>query len=145
MNRQTRKLVIGGVLLVAIVVGLFASISSDNLTYYHTPTEIIADPAKFQGQPIRVMGLVEAGSVVWEPQATQLSFRITEDGKSFLNVNHVGAKPDMFKEGQGVVVEGSMTSETQFTATKLLVKHSEEYKVEKHQGKKDDYYKSLAN
>lgn len=49
----------------------------------------------------------------------------------------------MFREGQGAVVEGKLTAPGKFQAETLLVKHSEEYKVDDHTGKKEDYYKSL--
>ena len=144
MNSNTKKYLIGGGLVIAIAIALFTSISGDNMTYYRTPAEILASPDDFMGEKIRVMGLIETGSVTWEPKDTKLGFRITEDGQHFLDVSYVGSKPDMFKEGQGVVVEGKLTGPGQLTATKLLVKHSEEYKVEKHSDKKADYYKSMA-
>ena len=51
----------------------------------------------------------------------------------------------MFREGQGVVVEGKMQGGN-FKADQLLVKHSEEYTLEEgHQKQKEDYYKSILN
>lgn len=144
MNSNTKKYLIGGGLVIAIAIALFTSISGDNMTYYRTPAEILENPDDFMGEKIRVMGLIEVGSVTWEPKDTKLGFRISEDGQTFLNVSYIGSKPDMFKEGQGAVVEGKLTSPGHITATKLLVKHSEEYKVEKHSDKKADYYKSMA-
>ncbi len=143
MNKRNKKFVFGGLLLVAIALGLFASISSDNMTYYHTPSEIINQPDKFLNKKIRIMGLIEAGSVTWKPQETQLSFRISEDSPHFLKINYTGSKPDMFKEGQGVVVEGQLTQPGLVVASKLLVKHSEEYKT-KEQQNKNSYYQSMA-
>lgn len=144
MNKQTQKFVIGGVLILVIAVVVFVSISSDNMTYYQTPSEILASPEKFQTQKIRVMGRIQPGTVTWEPSATQLDFQITDDGNTFLKVSYVGSKPDMFKEGQGVVVEGKLLEEGRFQASKLLVKHSEEYKNVEHDKQKSDYYKSVA-
>ena len=144
MKANTKKYLIGGLLVVGIAVALFTSLSGDNMTYYRTPAEILESPEKFLNQKIRIMGLIEVGSVNWEPKETKLSFRVSEDGKNFLNIAYIGSKPDMFKAGQGVVVEGKLTGPGQLTATKLLVKHSEEYKVEKHSDKKADYYKSMA-
>jgi len=145
MNRKSWKFIIGGGIIFGIITTVFASISSDNLTYYYTPSEILAKPEKFQSEKIRIMGLVEKGSLVYKPKQTLSTFRITEDSKTFLNVSYKGALPDMFKEGQGVVVEGMMTSHKVFTAQTLLVKHSEEYKIQQkeHKSAKEKYYQSI--
>lgn len=145
MNKTLLKFLIGGALILAVAIGLFSSISSKNLTYYQTPSEVLNSPEQFQDQKIRVMGLIEKGSVTWEPAQTKLGFRITEDGQHFLSVDYKGSKPDMFKEGQGVVVEGKMGPEGIFVANTLLVKHSEEYKVDpnQHNARKEQYFKSL--
>ena len=145
MNKTLLKFVIGGALILAVAVGLFTSISSKNLTYYQTPGEVLKNPEQFQDQKIRIMGLIEKGSVIWEPAQTKLEFRITEDSQTFLTVNYKGSKPDMFKEGQGVVVEGRMGPEGVFVANTLLVKHSEEYKVDpnQHNVRKEQYFESL--
>ncbi|MDT8446662.1 MAG: cytochrome c maturation protein CcmE [bacterium] len=147
MNKRSIKFIAGGVLILLVALGLFSSLSSENLTYYQTPNEVLANPAKYENEKIRIMGLIEKDSVTWEPQDTRLSFRITEDSETFLSVTYIGSKPDMFKEGQGVVVEGMMVSAKEFKANTLLVKHSEEYKVDPemmHQMKKDKYFDSLS-
>ncbi|OGG95501.1 MAG: hypothetical protein A2527_06625 [Candidatus Lambdaproteobacteria bacterium RIFOXYD2_FULL_50_16] len=146
MSKKSIKYLIGGVLILAVALGLFASISSDNLTYYRTPGEVLASPEKFSKERIRVMGLIEKGSVTWEPAQTKLSFRISEDRQQFLTVTYIGAKPDMFKEGQGVVVEGKVEGESGFVANQLLVKHSEEYKVDPndHSQNKEKYFRSMG-
>ena len=143
MKRSSLKYVIGGVLVIAIAVWIFGSISSKNLTYYYTPSEI---PSKFdtiKGQTIRVMGLVKNQSVTWIPKETKLQFQITDELNHVIRVDYTGAKPDMFKEGQGVVVEGRLTDQDSFAATTLLVKHNEEYKTSDHKEQKEDYYQSL--
>ena len=113
------------------------------LVIFYTPKEILANPYKFDKKTIRIGGLVQKGTVEWNAQAIQLSFNITEDEKNFIPVFYDGIKPDLFREGQGVVVEGKL-KEKRFEANQLLVKHSEEYslKAEKKQNK-EDYYKSI--
>ena len=88
----------------------------------------------FQKKKIRVLGLVEKGTVHWSAKDTTLEFFITENGKDKLRVFYTGIKPDLFREGQGAVVEGVMQGEN-FAAATLLVKHSEEYRVENHDQK----------
>jgi len=145
MNKTAIKFVVGGLAIVGVAIVLFSSLSSENLTYYHTPNEILANPGKFSSKKIRVMGLIQKGSVTWDPANTRLGFKITEDSETFMEIGYTGSKPDMFKEGQGVVVEGKMGQNGVFEANTLLVKHSEEYKVDKnaHVEKKTKYLQSV--
>lgn len=143
MKRQNLKFIIGGVLIVGIATWIFGSISSQNLTYYYTPGEVSDNYNSIKDDTIRVMGMVKAGSLNWIPRQTRLEFQITDEEQHVLQVEYTGAKPDMFREGQGAVVEGKLIAPGKFQAETLLVKHSEEYKVEDHSGKKEDYYKSL--
>jgi len=143
MKQRNLKFIIGGVLIIGIVAWIFGSISSENLTYYYTPSEVTAKYENIKDDTIRIMGMVKKGSLTWTPKNTRLLFQITDDKKHYVHVEYTGAKPDMFREGQGVVVEGSMTEPGYFLAENLLVKHSEDYKVIEHSDKKEDYYKSL--
>jgi len=129
MSKKKIKVLIGVAIVVGAVIALFTSISSDNLTYFYTIEEVFQDPDKYKDKSIRIMGQIEKGTVKWSPSDTKLNFRITEDSKLFLNVIYFGSKPDMFREGQGVVIEGTMEKTDLFLATKLLVKHTEEYKA----------------
>ena len=111
--------------------------------FFYTPVEVLANPRKFENKTIRIGALVQRGSVEWNAQDIRLSFNITEDGKKNIPVFYDGVKPDLFREGQGVVVEGKMKGQ-RFEAVQLLVKHSEDYTVEtEHKKTKEDYYKSI--
>jgi cytochrome c-type biogenesis protein CcmE len=112
--------------------------------FFYTPQEVLAAPADFENKTIRIGALVQPGSVEWNAQAIRLAFKVTEDSRNFVSVVYNGVKPDMFREGQGVVIEGRMQGEV-FHAQQLLVKHSEEYTVEPaHQKSKEAYYQSLS-
>ena len=143
MPSKNLKYIIGALLIIGIGAGIFISVSSKNLTYYYTPTEVMEAPEQYLDKTIRVMGLVEEGTVQWIPQTTQLTFRISDNQKRSLSVQYRGAKPDMFKENQGVVVEGMLDSSGKLLASTLMVKHSEEYKVKSDKSSKQDYYESL--
>lgn len=111
--------------------------------FFYTPVEVLANPSMFENKTIRIGALVQRGSVKWDAQYIRLSFNITEDGKKNIPVFYDGVKPDLFREGQGVVVEGKMKGQ-RFEAVQLLVKHSEDYTVEtEHKKTKEDYYKSI--
>lgn len=143
MKPRRLKYIIGAILIFGIGAGVFASISSKNLTYYYTPAEVLGSPTEYADKTIRVMGLIEEGSVKWTPNETRLEFRISDDDEHFLSVQYIGTKPDMFKEHQGVVVEGVLESTGILSASTLMVKHSEEYRTADHKDDKKDYYQSL--
>ena len=144
MKKTKSVIAISAIIIIFIL--FLSNVSQVNLTYYYEPNEVLKSPEKYTKTPIRIMGLVEKGSVSWSPQTTQLSFRITQDQTNFINVQYTGVKPDMFKEGNGVVVEGIVKNQgKKFQANRLLVKHSEEYKVQDHLDQKKSYYKSIIN
>ena len=130
-------------MILAVIVALSLQELQKTTVFFYTPTEVLASPVEFEEKTIRIGALVQQGSVDWNAQSIQLSFNITEEGKNSIPVYYVGVKPDLFREGQGVVVEGRMRGK-RFEAIQLLVKHSEEYTVEsEHKKNKDDYYKSI--
>ena len=139
------KFVIGGAVILAVIVALSLQELQKMTVFFHTPAEVLASPMEFKDKTIRIGALVQQGSVDWDAQNIQLSFRITEDGEKFIPVFYTGVKPDLFREGQGVVVEGKMNG-PRFEASQLLVKHSEEYTVEtEHKKSKEEYYKSILS
>ncbi|MBC8258587.1 MAG: cytochrome c maturation protein CcmE [SAR324 cluster bacterium] len=137
------KFVIGGAVIIAVITALSIQSLQEMTVFFYTPQEVLASPNEFENKTIRIGALVQKSSVEWDAQAIKLSFNITEDGKKFIPVIYAGVKPDLFREGQGVVVEGKMQGQ-HFEARQLLVKHSEEYSVEtEHQKTKEEYYKSI--
>ena len=143
--KTRNKFVIGGAVILAVIVALSLQELQKMTVFFYTPAEVLASPAEFEDKTIRIGALVKQGSVDWNAQNIQLSFKITEDGKNFIPVNYAGVKPDLFREGQGVVVEGKMNGQN-FVASQLLVKHSEEYKVDTdHIKSKEKYYNSILS
>ena len=141
--KTRNKFVIGGVLILAVIIALSLQEMQKMTVFFYTPAEVLANPAKFEDKNIRIGALVKQNSVDWNAQAIQLSFKITEDGEKTIPVFYAGVKPDLFREGQGVVVEGKMKGQ-RFEASQLLVKHSEEYTIETdHRKSKEEYYKSI--
>ncbi len=102
-----------------------ASMSQD-LVYYWSPSELAAKGDAAQGATVRIMGLVEKGSVDWKPQEQKLIFRVT-DGTKQVTIEGKGAPPQMFREGIGVVVEGQLGPDGIFRSHEVLVKHNNEY------------------
>ncbi|HEX6558765.1 MAG TPA: cytochrome c maturation protein CcmE [Longimicrobiales bacterium] len=126
---KTRGLVYG-IGSVAVVGGLayllFGGLSS-NIVYFLTPGELVAKGATAVDASVRLGGQVKPGTVQWNAQKIDLHFIMT-DGKQEVAVHSTKAPPQMFRDGQGVVVEGRLGKEGVFEATSLMVKHSNEYK-----------------
>jgi cytochrome c-type biogenesis protein CcmE len=120
------KFLIGGaVILLALAYMIWAGVTQ-SAVYFVTPSELSAAPVG--GKAYRLGGLVERGSLKWNPATLDLTFSVS-DGKTVVPVRHKGAPPDLFGEGRGAVVEGQWTREGYFKATQILAKHSEEYKA----------------
>lgn len=98
----------------------------ENLVYYWSPTEMVAQKEKALGATIRLGGLVEPGTL--KPQGEELRFRVT-DGTTTVDVVTREVPPQMFREGIGVVVEGTVDPAGQFTSTRMMVKHDNEYRA----------------
>ncbi len=120
------KFIVGG-LVIALALGymIWAGVTQ-SAVYFVTPSELSAVPV--HGKAYRLGGLVERGTLRWNPATLDLTFSVS-DGKSVVPVRHKGAPPDLFGEGRGAVVEGQWTREGYFKATQILAKHSEEYKA----------------
>lgn len=142
MNLKNPRIWLGALTLVIGLWVLFTAVQEDSFAFYYLPKEILAGPENFAAETIRVAGLVQTGSVVWDLEQSTLSFQITDNGQDFLPVNFKGAKPDLFRENQGVIAEGVIDGQT-LIARRLLVKHSEEYKVGQHELDQQEYYRSL--
>jgi len=136
---------------VGLVVGLVAVLGAfgyliaggigDNLVYFVTPTELVArGPAGYEA-PVRLGGEVKPGTVLWDAEALDLRFSLT-DGTQDVPVYSKGAPPQMFRDGMGVVVEGRMT-EGGFQSTNLMVMHSNEYRAPDEGNAPKDRYHQL--
>lgn len=129
MTRKRRRLltVLAGLGMLSIATGLvlYAVNSEGALAFFATPSDITAKGVQ-DGKRMRVGGLVETGSVEHQADGHTIDFRIT-DGNAAVPVTYSGVVPDLFREGQGVVVEGSLQKNGVFKADTLLAKHDERY------------------
>jgi cytochrome c-type biogenesis protein CcmE len=114
----------------------------DNLVYFLTPSELMARGTDAYDGAVRLGGEVKPGSVQWNAQALDLRFVLT-DGTREVSVQSKGAPPQMFRDGMGVVVEGSYSREGVFRSTNLMVKHSNEYRAPPAGHKPEYLYKEL--
>ncbi|SCG73197.1 cytochrome c maturation protein CcmE [Micromonospora inositola] len=96
----------------------------NTLTYYRTPSEVLDDPAA-TGQRVRLGGDVVPGSL--RHRGDLVVFRLAEDGHE-ITVEQRGVPPETFREGEGAVVEGSLSADGVFRADHVMVRHGNEYR-----------------
>jgi cytochrome c-type biogenesis protein CcmE len=97
----------------------------DRAAYFYTATEVAAGKAA-AGEPVRLGGMVEEGSVQKLADGVTTRFRIS-DGPASVPVVFRGILPDLFREGSGAVAEGRMSPDGTFVADNILAKHDERY------------------
>jgi cytochrome c-type biogenesis protein CcmE len=97
-----------------------------NLVYFFTPSEVSALSPDYYGKKIRVGGMVVQGSMKVIPDTLKINFELT-DGVSTIPVMFEGIPPDLFKEGQGAVVEGYWDRDARLQSHMIMAKHSEDY------------------
>lgn len=123
-RKQKRLAIIAGLAVVlALATTLVLVALRDQIVFFYSPSDIVAREVE-PGRAIRLGGLVKEGS--WVRDGQQNSFIVT-DGKTDMAARYSGILPDLFREGQGVVAEGNLTPEGDFTATNVLAKHDENY------------------
>lgn len=124
-RKQRRGVMIGlgvGVLSLAAILMLFAFRQS--IVFFHTPSDV-TEHGIAPGVRFRLGGLVKSGSVV-RGDGTRVEFTVTDTLQS-LPVSYEGILPDLFREGQGVVAEGTLGADGHFVADTVLAKHDETY------------------
>jgi cytochrome c-type biogenesis protein CcmE len=106
----------------------------DNLVYYWSPSEMQAQGPKAFGPTIRLGGVVVPGSIQWAPTRTSVAFQVADSPKpdaAKVNVQCDQTPPQMFRDGIGVVVEGTYDSTAVFKSSRLMINHSNEYRPPK--------------
>jgi cytochrome c-type biogenesis protein CcmE len=133
-RRHKHRLAFTALVLVALSVAAFFTLKAfnENLLFYFLPSDVKAGKAP-ANHLFRLGGMIEKGSV--KKDGLTVHFRIT-DMKEAITVVYTGILPDLFKEGQGVIVKGTMTDPALLTADEVLAKHDEKYMPPGMDGKK---------
>ena len=119
-----RGRLIAGIVVLGVAMAWVATRGlAGNLVYYRTPTEVVADARA--GDRMRMGGFVESGSTRRVGGVTRF---IVTDGTTRVTVVGKGDVPALFREGQGVVVEGTYGADGAFHADTVLVRHGSEYR-----------------
>jgi cytochrome c-type biogenesis protein CcmE len=128
IKKKTNRFYFIFLILVSISLALFFVLKAlnDKIVFFYTPTNLSED-SDIIGENIRVGGLVLENSIKYSNDGLRVSFVIT-DNKNMIDVFYSGILPDLFREKQGVVVEGNfLKSKKTFNAKKVLAKHDENY------------------
>jgi cytochrome c-type biogenesis protein CcmE len=126
MKPKNQRLVLIVAALAAVLLAVLLAMWGlrDRAAYFYTPAEVAAGKAA-AGQPMRLGGMVERGSIQRQPDGVTIRFMVT-DGKAQTPVVYRGIVPDLFREGSGAVVEGRLQNGS-FIADTILAKHDERY------------------
>ena len=137
MKPATRNVVIAATALAIAAAGLgYIALGNigENLVYYWSPSEMLAHGDGAYGPTIRLGGVVKPGSIEWNAQHTALTFEIKDNHEPDSPSVKIAASltpPQMFREGIGVVVEGTFDRTKVFKTSRLMVNHSNEYRPPK--------------
>lgn len=128
MNPKQKKRLLGILIvmsLISIAIGLILFALKQNINLFYTPTQLGAlsnTPKKF----LRLGGYVKKGSIYYDASGESVYFIIT-DRTNEINIYFHGVLPNLFKEGQAVVVTGKLNDNHQLIANQVLAKHDEKY------------------
>jgi cytochrome c-type biogenesis protein CcmE len=126
MTRKQRRLVLIGSSLgvLALAAVLVLNALKDSIVFFNSPTDVVEKQVQ-PGSRIRLGGLVKPGTLQRGDQLA-VRFEVT-DGNRAIAVSYQGILPDLFREGQGVVAEGTLEPGGGFKADSVLAKHDEKY------------------
>ena len=126
MTRKQKRFAViaGGMAFLGLATALTFIALGQRVSYFYMPADL-ETAAVEPGQRIRLGGLVEKGSIKPGEDAT-VNFSVS-DGSGAVKVTYTGILPDLFREEQGVITEGSFQPDGVFKADSVLAKHDENY------------------
>ncbi len=118
-------IIIAGLAVLSIGAGLVFKAFRSNMVFFFSPSQVYAKEAP-QGHAFRIGGMIEKGSIKRVGDTLTVDFVVT-DTVHAVPVDYTGVLPDLFKEGKGVVAQGSLGPDGVFHASEVLAKHDENY------------------
>ena len=128
MNRKQKNKLIGilcALALLSLAASFILYALKQNINLFYTPTQLREAIIK-SDQAIRLGGYVKKASVQYDASGAGVNFIVT-DQKNEIPVSYHGVLPNLFREGQGVVVTGKISAANTMDATSVLAKHDEKY------------------
>ncbi|UIJ44298.1 cytochrome c maturation protein CcmE [Sphingomonas cannabina] len=126
MKAKHQRLTLVLLAVVAVIAAGLLALSAlrDQAAFFYAPGDVAKGVPV--GKAVRLGGMVEKGSLKRAADGVTQTFVVT-DGVAQVPVRFAGIAPDLFREGSGVVAEGSFLADGSFKATNLLAKHDERY------------------
>ena len=145
MSLRFQRLVL--ILLTLIILGaailLIMFNTKQNIVFFYTPSELLENNIDSKIK-LRIGGYVKKSSFV-EKSLNKYEFKITDNSNDLL-IFYEGMLPDLFREEQGIVIEGFINKNKNIVASKVYAKHDENYmpasikkELEKNNQWKKDY------
>lgn len=128
MNKKRKQKLIAIIIFIAVIataIGLILYALKQNINLFYTPTELSSATIS-NNQYFRIGGYVKKHSVHFDKNGTAVEFVVT-DFSHDIAVQYTGLLPNLFREGQGVVVTGQLQNKNLFVANEVLAKHDEKY------------------
>ena len=125
VRKRKMLLLIFIISILALVTGLVLYALRQNISLFYTPTQIVNGEASAK-HTIRLGGMVVKGSIVRASKGLAVQFKLT-DFKQTVTVHYEGILPDLFREEQGIVALGELSTDGQFKAQEVLAKHDANY------------------
>ena len=129
MNPKRKSRLFLALFLLVAVSGTTAALMlamEQNINMFYPPEEIVGGVAPTD-HPIRAGGMVQDGSVQRDSGSLTVEFTITDHNGADFVVSYTGILPDLFREGQGIIVQGELGQDGKFMAREVLAKHDENY------------------
>ena len=131
--KRNQRLFTIGLVGLGLTLGLVLIFSAlnDNTQFFYNPSDVVQADFEPKSDIFRIGGLVVDGSVRQEGITT--TFLIDDFEREMadpIRVSYSGALPNLFREGQGVVISGRLVAPLDFAAVEVLAKHDENYQPE---------------
>lgn len=124
-RKKRLQLIVFVVCVLMLATGLVLYALRQNINLFYTPSQLANGEAPHHAL-VRLGGMVVKGSVKHDPHHLKVDFILT-DLKKTQRVTFRGVLPTLFREGQGIVAQGSLDSQGVFVAKEVLAKHDENY------------------
>jgi len=128
MNTKRKRRMFGIIsiiLIVGVAIGLILYALKQNINLFYTPTQLAQTHINSE-QTIRIGGYVKKHSVQYDNSGQSVHFIVT-DNVNDIAVNYHGVLPNLFREGQGIVITGKLSDTHTLQADQVLAKHDEKY------------------
>lgn len=122
VQRRGLYFIVPALVLLAVILALFLFYPpQQNFNLFYTPSQI-AKGLVASGRSFRLSGQVKKGTIKQNANNLQIAFVVSDPQHNVL-VEYEGVLPDLFRDGQSVVIEGHLDQAGIMQAKRVLTKH----------------------